>query len=147
MCSFNWTVYLLESPDRVLTSHEFPFCLISCFSCSFVHSCTVSLSHWLPDPSYLCSVYSSHTSFHVVPWTQQACGFCTACIPREVLFPSSCSATCILTVFYLFDHWLSLLLECKLHVSREVGTCVCVCVCVCSMTAQVLVCFHQCCIF
>lgn len=69
----------------------------------------------------------------------RAYGLCSASLGSLWTLSFISISTIWHTIFYLFDHWLSLLLGCKLHGGR--GVCVCY-----SVTGQLLFCLIQCCI-
>lgn len=107
---------MLESPDRVLTSK------VSSFSrCMFLVSVglflrSLPLPPWLPDPSTFALLAPATPASLLFSEHHRACDFCTGCLCREPLNSlPHLLLYCLATVFYLFDHCLSLLLECKLH--------------------------------
>lgn len=108
-----------------MISEEFPLSPIPCFWCSFVHSCTFCPTHLAPWTLLLFSLLFILLQPHQLHCrsstrTGPVC-FCTGCLPRVVL-DSHLVPSGILYFTYLFDYWLSLLLECKLHAG---GVCAC----------------------
>lgn len=143
MCSFHLTRLHARKPRQSIDLQSVSFLLFHVFSVHlFIPALCPHLISFLAPPTLL-TLFQSHQLPCCSLNTAGPVALGRAASPASFWTLSLMSSSTIWhTVFYLFDHWLCLLLEHTLHSSRSV------CVCVfCSITGQfqLLVCFIQCC--